>query len=390
MAFFKKNPNEIFYPEGKKPFYNVIKNDGPGDLLAWKYLAEDFNHGSQLIVAESEEALFFKDGIIESIFEGGKYTLDSNNYPFISRLRNMFSGGVSSFNCKVYFINKVHKLELFWGTDTPIQMRDPALNLMTSVQARGSYSIQVSDSKKFLIKLIGNNIQSLTQEELNTYFRSSFLQFIKDEIPRVIKSSGREILDICTEKTKIAEILSPKLSNILDEYGVSLVNFYISAIDIPANDPNRGKLEEAFANKGVMGILGQDWGRQQASDIIKDLANNSGAGGIASAGAGIGIGFASGNIFSNMASQMFSPMAGQSTQNEQHQPSQGELRFTQESPTQVITLECPSCKAKNSQGSRFCNECGAKLFVEKVRCSHCNSEIPETSKFCNECGARRM
>lgn len=69
MAFFKKNPNEVFYPDGKKPFYSVIKNDGPGDLLAWKFLAEDFNMGSQLIVAESEEALFFKDGEILNWWE---------------------------------------------------------------------------------------------------------------------------------------------------------------------------------------------------------------------------------------------------------------------------------------------------------------------------------
>ncbi|CAG7654001.1 SPFH domain-containing protein [Paenibacillus allorhizosphaerae] len=366
--------------------YSVIKNDGPGDVLAWKFLGEDFNTGSQLIVAESEEALFFKDGIIEQIFDGGKYTLSTNNYPFISAFRNFFSGGISAFNCKVYFINKVHKLELFWGTDTPIQMRDPVYMLQTSIQARGSYSIQVADSKKFLLKLIGNNIQFFTQQELNGYFRNAFLQYIKDEIARVIKSSGREVLDICTEKTKIAEFLAPVLNSVLDEYGVRLVNFYISAIDIPENDPNRAKLEEAYANKAFMGVLGQDWGRQQSTEILKELAANPGAGGVAAAGAGLGMGIAAGGVFGDLASQMLMPMANQ-TQPQQVVHSESTSAETRQSANKI---ECPTCRTENTQGSKFCNECGTKLIIENSRCSSCNAEMPETAKFCNECGTRRI
>ncbi|WP_438445112.1 SPFH domain-containing protein [Gorillibacterium sp. sgz5001074] len=362
--------------------YSVIKNDGPGEVLAWKFLGEDFNTGSQLIVAESEEALFFKDGIIEQTFEGGKYTLGTNNYPFISKFISSFSGGVSAFNCKVYFINKVHKLELFWGTDTPIQMRDPVFMLQTSIQARGSYSIQIADSKKFLLKLIGNNIQYFTQEELNGYFRNAFMQYIKDEIPRVIKESGREILDVCTEKTKIAESLTPLLNGILDEYGVRLVNFYISAIDIPENDPSRERLEQAYANKAVMGVLGQDWGRQQSVDILKDLAHNPEAGGVAAAGAALGMGIAAGGIFGDVATQMFAPMMNQQIQPEQPRPEQAESGAKQ--------TECPSCGVQNVQGAKFCNECGTKLLKEKKYCGNCGAEMPETAKFCNECGTRRM
>lgn len=370
-------------------FYNVIKNDGPGDLLAWKFLGEDFNTGSQLIVAESEEALFFKDGIIEQIFDGGKYTLGTNNYPFLSRFRNFFSGGVSGFNCKVYFINKVHKLELFWGTDSPIQMRDPLYMLQTSIQARGSYSIQVSDSKKFLLKLIGNNIQYFTQQELNGYFRSAFLQYIKDEIARVIKSSGREILDICTEKTKISESLIPILNDVLDEYGVRLVNFYISAIDIPENDSNRAKLEEAYANKAVMSVLGQEWARQQSADILKDLANNPGAGAIAAAGAGLGI--VAGSVFGDMAAPMVTPLANQHIQYTQSQPTvPSDSRFAQRNVMESNTNVCPSCSTENKQDAKFCNECGTKLILEKIRCTSCSAEMPETAKFCNECGTRKI
>ena len=351
--------------ERNKPFYNVIKNDGPGDLLVWKFLDEDFNEGSQLIVAESEEALFYKDGIIESTFSGGKYSLSTNNYPFISRLRSRFSGNVSSFHCKVYFINKVHKLELLWGTDSPIQVRDPIFNLQTSIQARGSYSVQVSNSKKFLLKLIGNNIQSFNQEELNSYFRSAFLQYIKDAVAREIKNTNKEILEISTEKEAIAESLKSKLNEVLDEYGVRLVNFYINAIDIPENDPNRGKLEEAFANKNVMSILGNDWERQQSIDILKGVANNPGD--MSSAGAGIGMGMAAGSAFSNMMNQFANSTS--STQN-----------------TQQKKIMCPHCNSPVNQGAKFCNECGENVKPRMENCSQCNSSVPVGAKFCNECG----
>jgi len=342
--------------------YSVIKNDGPGNVLAWKFQGEDFNTGSQLIVAESEEAIFVKDGIAEQIFDGGKYTLSTNNYPFISSLRSFMSDGVSAFNCKVYFINKAHRLELLWGTDSPIQLRDPVWKLQTSIRARGSYSIRVSDSKKFLIKLIGNNIQYFTQEELNGYFRSAFLQYIKDKIAKVIVDSGREILDIVNEKTIIASALAPVLNEILDEYGVGLVNFYINDISIPDNDPYFEKLNKSIADKSIMKILGEDWGRQTSANILGDLAINPGAGGAAAAGAGIGMGIGAASVFGNMATEIFKPMSqsGQQQSALPPQTNQTGAIFIQKSaaiPSNIV--ECPLCKTKNTQGAKFCNECGA-------------------------------
>ncbi|WP_010676890.1 SPFH domain-containing protein [Bacillus timonensis] len=358
--------------------YSVIKNDGPGDVLAWKFHGEDFNNGTQLIVAESEEALFYKDGVIEQTFDGGKYTLQTSNYPFISRFRNMFSGGTSAFHCKVYFINKVHKLELFWGTDSPIQLRDPVYKLQTKIKARGSYSIQIKDSKKFLLKLIGNNIQYFTTEEINSYFRSAFLQFIKDEIARTIRDSGREILDIATEKETIAAKLFNSLEEVLDEYGVTLVNFYISAIDIPDDDPNRLKLEEAYANRAVMGILGDNWQAQQSVDIMKGMVTNEGAGGIAAAGAAMGMGFSS------------LPLMGGMT-NEVHRGGLNQYAPVKEpTPQAPATKKCTNCQAENPLTTKFCGECGTQLQEMQVPCKNCQAPISSTAKFCGECGTKQV
>lgn len=311
MGLFDRNPNESAYVGGKKHFADVIKNSGPGDLLIWRQPEEDFNTNCTLIVMPGEEAIFIKGGNIEQTFDSGTYKLSTENYPFISRLRNAFTGGISTFNCVVYFVRKAHSMEIFWGTDSPIQVRDPVMRIATSVQARGSYKVQVDNPGKFLTKMVGNNVPFLMQGELNNYFINEFQQHIKSSLARAIRSSNQEIMGICAEQDVLATQIQPILQEILDDYGLKLIVFTIAAIDIPENDPGRQKLEEAFANKGVMGILGDDWGRQQATEILHTLAGNPGAGSVAATGAGVGMGMAAGGVFAGMAQQMFAPMQPQ-------------------------------------------------------------------------------
>ena len=137
MALFGKNPNEAAYTGGKKHWADVIKNTGPGELLIWRQPEEDFNTNSTLVVMPGEEAIFIKGGSIEEVFENGTYKLSTENYPFISRLRNAFTGGISTFNCVVYFVRKADSQEIRWGTETPIQVRDKVWGIRTDARVRG-------------------------------------------------------------------------------------------------------------------------------------------------------------------------------------------------------------------------------------------------------------
>ena len=321
MGLFNRNPNEAAYTGGQKHFADVIKNSGPGDLLVWRQPEEDFNTNSTLIVMPGEEAVFIKGGNVEQTFDSGTYKLSTENYPFISRLRNAITGGISTFNCVVYFFRTAHSMEVFWGTDSPIQVRDPVMQIATTVQARGAYKVQVSNPAKLLTKMLGNNVPFLAQPELNNYFINEFQQHIKSSLARAIRDSNQEILGICAEQDILAGQIQPILQRILDDYGLTLVTFSIAGLDIPQNDPNRQKLEEAFANKGVMGILGEDWGRQQAAEILHSLAENPGGGGVAAAGAGMGMGMAAGGVFAGMAQQMFAPMQPQAPAQQPAQPA---------------------------------------------------------------------
>ena len=150
MALFNKNPNEVAYTGGKKHWADVIKNSGPGELLIWRQPEEDFNTNSTLIVMPGEEAIFIKGGTVEQTFENGTYKLSTNNYPFISRLRNAFTGGISTFNCVVYFVRTAHSVELRWGTETPIQVRDKVWGIRTDARVRAVYKVKIANSVQFL------------------------------------------------------------------------------------------------------------------------------------------------------------------------------------------------------------------------------------------------
>ncbi len=314
--FNNRNPNESAYTGGQKHFADVIKNSGDGALLIWRQPEEDFNTNSTLIVMPGEEAIFIKGGTIEQIFSNGTYKLNTENYPFISRLRNSLTGGISTFNCVVYFVRKAHSEEILWGTESPIQVRDKILGIATKLKARGAYKIQIDNPSKFLEKLIGNNVSFLQQDGIPKYFRSEFQSKIKSSIARAVNDSNIELLGIDSRLDEFSNAIQPFLQEIFDDYGIRLVKFSVAACDI-ADDELRNKFDEygienlqkmrnAQADKGVMGILGEDWSRQQAVNIMGNISNNPGAGSLASAGAGLGMGVAAGSTLGSISTQVFS------------------------------------------------------------------------------------
>jgi len=358
MGLFNKNPNETAYVGGKKHWADVIKNSGPGDVLIWRQPEEDFNTNSTLIVMPGEEAIFIKGGVIEQVFDNGTYKLSTENYPFISRLRNLFTGGISTFNCVVYFVRKTHSMEILWGTSSPIQVRDKLLGIATKLRARGAYKIQVDNPQKFLTKLIGNNINSMaSQSLLDDYFANEFQSKIKSSITRALNETQTELLGIEARLDEFSEVVEPFFSDVFEDYGLKMVKFSIAALDLDDDELRRrydeigmdaiAKLRNAQADKSVMDVLGDGWGKQQAANILGTLAANPGAGGMAATGAGLGMGMAAGGIFGGMANQMFNPMQQQTQAPPPQQPSG---RFTQKSadppPTQTTQADDPVATLK--------------------------------------------
>ena len=391
MALLKKNPNEALYPNGKKPFMSVIKNEGSPDALICKVEYEDFNENSKLIVGEHEEAMFYRGGVIDEIFTGGTFTLSTNNYPFLSRIRNILTDGVSVYNCRIYYINKAHKLDLRWGTDGPVQVVDRKYDIATTLISRGAYTIQIDDSKKFFLKYVGPNVEQLTPMDIASKFRAPLNQAIKAALGKVVKSMDDEIIGICSRQDEIADGMKPMLEGVFEEYGIRLVNFYVEAIEI-ADDDSRKVLEASRANRASMAInaqgekayldtLGITWGQNKSGEILNNLAKNEGGNSMAPLGASLGFGIAAGSTMGGMASSVLTPPDSNQKPAQESKQNDGKSQPKEDAPQS----NCPKCGSVIDNGSKFCKECGASLVKN---CPNCGIKIDCAAKFCPECGQR--
>lgn len=355
MALFNKNPNEVAYTGGKKHWADVIKNTGSGELLIWRQPEEDFNTNSMLIVMPGEEAIFIKGGTVEQVFENGTYKLSTENYPFISRLRNAFTGGISTFNCVVYFVRKADSKEIRWGTETPIQVRDKVWGVRTDARVRGAYKVRIENPGKFLEKLIGNNIPFQFQEELDKYFASEFQGKIKAAVSKFLNALEQELIGIDAYMDELSEKIEPYIDEIVSDYGLKCVKFSFAGLDIDTTKYDvidASQIELIARSRGYQGdkagldILGDDWGRIQGAGILRDLANNPGAGGVAAAGAGMGMGIGAAGAFGSIAQQVFAPAQNGFAPQQSINPTQNAPsgRFTQKnsaSVTPTVNAEDP-------------------------------------------------
>lgn len=337
MGIFKKNQNEQFYNGGQKHIIDVIKNTGSGEYLIWKQPEEDFNTNSKLVVMPGEQAIFVDGGNVVQVFEEGTYQLETKNYPFISRLKNVLSGGISTFNCVVYFFRKADSKELKWGTDSTIQIRDKVYGIRTDVKARGTYKVRIDNPVLFLEKLVGSNINFQEQDDLDQYFRGQTISKIRSTVASFLNNYQNELIGIDAYLSEISEKIQPSLQEMFSEYGLTCSNFSIVAIDVDkskyddidtAQVASIKKIKEAKGEQGYMETLGENWDKMQQAKILNNLAQNEGAGNFGMMGAGLGMGVAAGTAFGNMAEHMIGN--AESKQQTMQQP-------TQEDPLEVLT-----------------------------------------------------
>ena len=123
----------------------IIKYEGDNSTFIWKHPCEDFNSLTQLIVHESQEAIFFMNGQALDLFGPGRYTLETENIPKIGKVLNRTTGDKTPFHCEVYFINKTEQMSVKWGTDSKVQYIEPTYGFPLSIGASGEMSLRVED-----------------------------------------------------------------------------------------------------------------------------------------------------------------------------------------------------------------------------------------------------
>lgn len=248
---------------------SVIKYEGGNDTLVWKHPIEDFNLGSQLIVHESQEAIFFKDGKALDLFGAGRYTLATQNLPALESLYKLPTNADEVFHSEVYFINMATQMGIKWGTDSKVRLFDPGSGLHIEIGACGNFNLRVTDSRKLLLKVVGTTgrltnadiaydsvcVQSggaLTITEYTAKFKSLIMNKVKSNLARIIKENNINILEIDEQLDVLSEKLRVAINETLEEYGLTMPEFFITNVMTPDDDPNYRRLKQQFAEKTLL------------------------------------------------------------------------------------------------------------------------------------------
>ena len=220
----------------------VIKYEGDNSTFIWKHPSEDFNSLTQLIVHESQEAIFFMNGQALDLFGPGRYTLETQNIPKIGKFLSRTTGE-TPFHAEVYFINKTEQMSLKWGTDSKVQYIDPTYGFPISVGASGEMSLRAEDSRKLLLKLVGTE-NFLGQQKLISFFRSFLMTRVKTYIAQVMKTNAINIFEIDENLTLFSDSIKNLLVPDFAEYGIALEQFFVTNILKPDGDRQYEKFKE--------------------------------------------------------------------------------------------------------------------------------------------------
>lgn len=271
--------------------------------------AGDFRIGTQVIVRESQTAVFFRDGNALDVFGPGRHTITTYNIPLlIEKIGRTFFNEKTPFPAEVYFVSMRDFVDLKWGTAQPIIVRNPNMGLgVALLQGYGTYSIVVKDPQQFVTQVVG--AQGIFRTgDIETRLRSMLLSKLQDLLGETAASHSVPELIGLTEELQSG--VRAKAQDDFAAIGLTLKSFYIENLK-----PSTKSAEELRA----MGMLDMTTYTQlQAADALREAAQNpSGGAGLT---AGIGAGMGIGNVISQSLQNVQSGTSGGATSPSQPTP----------------------------------------------------------------------
>ncbi len=273
---------------GKAQFLDILEwLDDSTDTLAWRFpmRGQEIQNGGQLVVRESQEAVFVNEGQMADVFKPGTHRLTTQNLPILATLKGWKYGFESPFKSDVYFISTKLYNDLKWGTSNPIMMRDADFGMLR-IRAFGIYSLKVVDSATFLRQLVGTN-GVYTVPDISEQLRKTIMSRFTD----ILGEAKIPALDLAAKYDEISDLVRQKLQEEFKTMGLELSKFFVENISLPEE-------VEAMMDKrtsvGMMAPVMGAYTQMQVADAIPLAAQNPG--GVAGMGMGVGLGFGMGNM----------------------------------------------------------------------------------------------
>ena len=285
---------------------DVVKYQANDDEFIYKFPSEDLRFGTQLVVNVSQCAFFVKGGKILDHYESGTYTLKSENIPLLNKIINLPFGSSSPFQAEVWYVNLITKMDVKWGTATPIQLEDPKYGVIVPVRAYGQYGFRINNARLFLETLVGN-MTVFSADKVSDYFKGKVISSLTSLISSKLIKESVSILEINALLDEMSDFANNKLNLDFNKFGIELVNFNFISINVPEDDPSIVKLKEAKDLAAKVRIIGRDiYQMDRSFDVLDKAAENEGGavGNLMGAGIGLGVGIGAGNQMGSISSNL--------------------------------------------------------------------------------------
>jgi membrane protease subunit (stomatin/prohibitin family) len=334
------------------------KEDTGNDLVYRFPSSDEIKMGAQLIVSESQSAVFFRDGKALDVFGPGRHTLSTLNLPFLTKLLSWPFGFNSPFKAEVYFVSRRVFTNLKWGTREPVIFRDTEFK-MVRLRAFGVFSIRVTEPQLFVNTIVGTQ-HRYTTSDIESFLRDIAVSRLNDVLGETLKT----LLDLPRYYDELGVALKTRVKDDFDKYGLEVVDFLINAITPPEEVQ---KVIDERSGMAAVGNMGE-YMRYKTAQAVGDAAKQEGGG--TGQGMGLGMGAGLGMMIPGMVAQAMQ-------QGQQGQQPQG-------TPPTTGPI-CSKCKTQLLPGAQFCSNCGAQI-ANWVVCPKCTTQVPPDAKFCSNCG----
>ncbi|HYG62218.1 MAG TPA: SPFH domain-containing protein, partial [Thermoanaerobaculia bacterium] len=268
---------------------DVIQHQDPtGETMVARWPSQGtaaIRLGSQLIVEESQQAVFFRDGKALDTFGPGRHTLATQNIPILASVFGIPFGGKSPFQAAVVFVSTRTFLDLKWGTKEPVAFRDQEL-AMVRLRAFGKFAVRVTNAQQFVNTVVGTRGLYST-EGVEDWFRDVIVSRLTD----VLGENLTSIFDLPRLYDELAMGLKSRVADDFTKYGIELVDLYVGAITAPE------EVQKLIDERSGMGAIGDmnTYLKFKTARAIGDAAQGGGGGGAGdTVGAGLGIGMGAG------------------------------------------------------------------------------------------------